>query len=146
MWHHNWRGGESTTYRAAALPKADGRVTIEAVTVIICGTAGTTALCTATVLLSATLTNVTLQGDLYRVGVAFSEIQHVTVALAVVFCKGAHQNSRYLYWNTWIPLLRRRWLLVHVRIPHLFYTPVGKRRATCKQFITADCQCVLIRI
>src|SRR5437868_1498404 len=103
MRHHNRRRGQSSAYRAATLSKANGRVTIEAAAVIIFGTTGATALCATAILLSAALANIALQSDLYRVGVAFGEIQHVTVALVVVFCQGTKEDSRNLYRNTGIP-------------------------------------------
>src|SRR6266704_534226 len=138
MCHHRWRDSEPATGRATALPKTDRGFTIRTAAIVIISATGATATCTAAILVSAALADITLQGCLYRAGIALGKLNDGAVTLVIVLCQGTYQDSAYLYRNTRIPLLRGWRLLFQMGVPHLLHIFVGERWAACQQFIDTD--------
>ena len=138
MEDNTCRDSEPTADRAAALPKADRSITVETVTIILLCSAGTASLCPRSILVPALATEIALLGELYSFGILFGKFKDVRVTLPVIFGHPTQYDIGYLYGNTPVPALWRRWLLSEVGVPHLFYTFVGKRGTAGKQFIATN--------
>jgi hypothetical protein len=97
--------GKSATYAAATLPQTSWMVAIEAVAVIIFLSTNCTTLCSGAILLAAVLTDITLHGDLYSMGIIVSKLIGTEVALPIILRHGTLEHSSDLDGDAWVPAL-----------------------------------------
>jgi hypothetical protein len=90
------------------LSEAERLITVGAVSIIMLGATGATALRAGTIPVFADLAYIALLSRLYCVGIFLCEFQDIGVALAIILRQRPQYHCRNLYRNASIPLLWRR--------------------------------------